>query len=130
MWLTPTGRWLGQGRQEALEPAREAADAYRSLAEASPEAYLPPLALSLHTLAWVLGEAGQWQEALEPAREAADAYRSLAEASPDTYLPGLAELLNNLATRLTENGEEGNAAAAWESAKQARAAIRCGRISL
>ncbi len=91
-------------REEALEPAREAVDIYRRLAQDNPRAFMPDLAMSLNNLANILSELGRREEALEPAQEAADIYRQLAEDNPQAFMPDLAGSLNNLAIRLSELG--------------------------
>ena len=91
-------------RQEALQAAGESVRLYRQLAEASPGAYLPDLAVSLNNLASHLREVGQDQEALQAGEESVRLYRQLAEASPGAYLPNLAGSLSNLA-RLSEDGQ-------------------------
>ena len=96
-------------RNEALEAAREAVELYRELAEASPQAYAPDLAMSLNNLANRLSAVGERNEALEAAREAVRLRRALAEASPEAYAPDLATSLNNLANRLLEVGEQDRA---------------------
>ena len=58
-------------REEALAAAEEAADLYRALAAARPEAFTPYLATSLNTLANRLSELGRREEALAAAQEAA-----------------------------------------------------------
>jgi len=96
-------------RDKALEAAREAADLYKALAEESPAAYTPDLAMSLNNLAAFLSEAGERDKALEAAREAADLYKALAGASPAAYTPNLAASLSTLANRLSEAGERDKA---------------------
>ena len=96
-------------RGEALGVAREAVELYRALAEASPQAYMPDLAMSLNNLANRLSAVGERGEALVVAREAVRLRRVLAEASPQAYTPDLAGSLNNLAIRLSEVGEHGEA---------------------
>jgi hypothetical protein len=64
----------------ALDPAREAVDIRRRLADAEPAAYLPDLAFSLNNLGVSLGEVGDKRAALDPAREAVDIRRRLADA--------------------------------------------------
>ena len=96
-------------RGEALGVAREAVELYRALAEASPQAYMPDLAMSLNNLANRLSAVGERGEALVVAREAVRLRRVLAEASPQAYTPDLAGSLNNLAIRLSEVGERGEA---------------------
>ncbi|MFV2199234.1 hypothetical protein, partial [Nocardiopsis sp. LOL_012] len=69
-------------REEALAPAHEAADLYRTLAGQAPAAdlyrtlagqapaaYLPDLAMALNNLANRLAEVGRREEALAPAHE-------------------------------------------------------------
>ncbi|MDQ3989254.1 MAG: tetratricopeptide repeat protein, partial [Actinomycetota bacterium] len=111
---------VGQ-RQAALAPAQQAADTYRALAEANPEAYLPDLAASLNNLAIRLAEVGQRQAALAPAQQAADTYRALAQANPEAYLPNLAASLNNLANRLAEVGQPAKAVDAYTTSIDALA---------
>ena len=57
-------------RNEALGAAREAVRLRRALAEASPQAYTPDLAMSLNNLANCLSGVGERNEALEAARVA------------------------------------------------------------
>jgi tetratricopeptide (TPR) repeat protein len=107
IWLGNLGVRLsavGQ-RQEALGPAREAADLYRELAAKAPDAYRPALASALNNLAIRLSEVGQRQEALGPAKEAVALRRDLAAKAPDAYRPDLASALNNLATILSAVGQ-------------------------
>ena len=92
-------------RGEALGVAREAVELYRALAEASPQAYMPDLAMSLNNLANRLSAVGERGEALVVAREAVRLRRVLAEASPQAYTPDLAISLNNLANYLSEVGK-------------------------
>ena len=96
-------------RGEALVVAREAVELYRALAEASPQAYMPDLAMSLNNLANRLSEVGERGEALGVAREPVDLRRVLAEASPQAYTPDLAASLSNLANCLSAVGEPGEA---------------------
>ena len=96
-------------RKVALVAAREAVELYRGLAEASPAAYIPDLALSLNNLANILSAVGERNEALVAAREAVRLRRALAEASPQAYTPNLALSLTNLANILSEVGERNEA---------------------
>lgn len=96
-------------RKAALVAAREAVELYRGLAEVSPQAYTPNLAMSLNNLANRLSEVGERNEALEAAREAVRLRRALAEVSPQAYMPALAGALNNLANCLSGVGERGEA---------------------
>ena len=96
-------------RNEALVAAREAVKLCRGLAEASPQAYTPDLAMSLNNLANRLLEVGERNEALVAAREAVRLRRALAEAFPQAYTPDLAMSLNNLANILSAVGERNEA---------------------
>jgi tetratricopeptide (TPR) repeat protein len=55
-WLVGLGNWLPDlgRREEALAAVEEAVTAYRPLAEARPDAFLPDLAMSLNNLADIL----------------------------------------------------------------------------
>ncbi|MFF0061391.1 hypothetical protein ACFYRC_07555, partial [Streptomyces sp. NPDC005279] len=77
-------------RDAALASITEAVDHYRSLAQASPAAYLPDLATSLNNLSVQQSATGNRDAALASITEAVDHYRSLAQASPAAYLPDLA----------------------------------------
>jgi tetratricopeptide (TPR) repeat protein len=96
-------------REEALAPAREAADLYRELAAKAPDAYRPDLAMALNTLANRLSEVGQREAALAPAKEAADLYRELAAKAPDAYRPDLAVSLMAYANCLDAAGADDTA---------------------
>jgi tetratricopeptide (TPR) repeat protein len=61
------------------ERAEEAVRIRRMLAEASPDAYLPDLALCLNSLSTDLGAVGRREEALAAIQEAVKYYRTLAE---------------------------------------------------
>jgi len=67
----------GGRREEALAAAQEAADLYRALARARPEAFTPNLAMSLNNLANRLSELGRREEALTAAQEAVDIRRNI-----------------------------------------------------
>ncbi len=103
-------------RDEALEPAQQAVDIYRQLAEVNPAAYLPDLAMSLNNLGGQLPEAGSPDEPLAPPQQALDIYRQLAEVNPAAYLPNLAGSLTNLGGQLSEAGRRDEA---LEPAQQA-----------
>jgi tetratricopeptide (TPR) repeat protein len=94
-------------REEALAAAQEAADLFRALAEARPEAFTPNLAGSLNNLANRLSELGRQEEAL-------------AEARPEAFTPNLAMSLNNLALMLFELGRHEEALAAAQEAVDIR----------
>ncbi|WP_314804527.1 tetratricopeptide repeat protein, partial [Actinomyces bouchesdurhonensis] len=110
-------------RAAALGVAREAVELYRGLAEASPQAYTPDLAMSLNNLANCLSEVGDREGALGVAREAVELYRGLAEASPQAYTPDLAMSLNNLANILSAVGERNEALVAAREAVRLRRAL-------
>ncbi len=110
-YLSSLGR-----REEALAAAEEAADLYRALAAARPEAFTPYLAGSLSNLAAMLSELGRREEALAAAQEAVQIRRALAAARPEAFTHYLAGSLNNLANRLSELGRREEALAAAEEA--------------
>ena len=95
------------GHQHRSRPATTG-----TLAEASPAAYLPDLAMSLNNLANHRRRPGTGTAALAASTEAVAHYRSLAEASPAAYLPDLAASLNNLAAASGGRGPGGALAAA------------------
>ena len=103
-------------RKAALVAAREAVELYRALAEASPQAYTPDLAMSLNNLANVLSEVGERSIRRQRQMCIRDRYRGLAEAFPQAYTTNLALSLNNLANILSEVGDrEGALVAAREA---------------
>ncbi|MGC5664516.1 tetratricopeptide repeat protein [Micromonospora sp. WMMD723] len=104
--LGNAGQW-----EHALAAADEATNIYRRLVEASPETYLPHLAMSLNNLGTCLSELGRRQEALALAVEAVDIRRDLAKANPEAYLGHLAGSLNNLGTFLLDSGRRDQALA-------------------
>jgi tetratricopeptide (TPR) repeat protein len=97
VWLNTLAVLLGDlgRREEALAAIDEALTAYRALAEARPDAFLPSLATSLNNQSNRLSDLGRREEALAAIDEAVTAYRALAEARPDAFLPDLAGSLNN-----------------------------------
>lgn len=100
----------------AAEVTELAADTLRTLAEASPEPFLPLLAVSLNHLANRLTDLGRPVEALATVEEAVKHYRDLAKANPDRFLPDLAGSLNNLSNSLGDVGRPVEALAAIEEA--------------
>ena len=74
--------WLKAGGQDqaALDAAQESASIYRRLADADPDARLPDLARSLHTLVLRLADAGQIPVAVAVAEEAVSIRRRAADA--------------------------------------------------
>ena len=96
-------------RASALTSITKAVTAYRRLAEANPDAFLPDLAMSLNNLSGRQAEAGDRAGALTSITEAVTAYRRLAEANPAAFLPNLAMSLNNLSLRQAEAGDRASA---------------------
>ncbi|MQA95046.1 MAG: tetratricopeptide repeat protein [Streptosporangiales bacterium] len=80
---------------EALSLIEEAVLAYRELAAADPEPFLPMLANALHNHGMLLVDVGRHSLALPPAEKAATVYMDLADADPG-YNPYLAAALHNL----------------------------------
>ncbi|MFF8619084.1 tetratricopeptide repeat protein, partial [Streptomyces sp. NPDC015350] len=72
-------------REEGLDAIQEATGHYRTLAEASPDAYLPDLATSLNNLSVDLGEVGRREEGLDAIQEAVRIRRTLAEVNPERF---------------------------------------------
>ncbi len=107
-------------REEALAAMQEAADLYRELAQAAPQAFRPDLAMSLNNLGNRLSDLGRREEALKAAQEAADLYRELAEAAPQAFRPDLAMSLNNLGRDLSALGRREEALAATQEAVSIR----------
>ncbi|MEU6739797.1 tetratricopeptide repeat protein [Streptosporangium sandarakinum] len=105
-------------REEALEPATEAARICRRLARTHPDAFLPDLAVISNNLSNRLAELGRREEALEAITEAVTIRRRLAGARPDTFLPDLALSLNNLSIRLADLGRREEALEAVTEAVQ------------
>ena len=103
-------------REAALQAAEEAADLYRELARARPDAFTPHLATSLSNLAPMLRELGRREAALQAAEEAVVLRRELARARPDAFTPDLATSLNNLANMLSDLGRREAALQAAEEA--------------
>ena len=103
-------------REEALAAIQEAADTYRELATAHPDAFRPGLATALTVLSNRLGDLGRREEALAAAREAVTIHWELATAHPDAFRPGLAGSLSNLSNHLGELGRREEALAAIREA--------------
>ena len=82
---------------------------YRQLAEASPEAYLPYVAMTLNDLGNLHSDTGKHDDAEKEYGEALDTYRQLAETSPEAYLPYVATTLNNLGKLHNNTGKHGDA---------------------
>ena len=56
--------------EEALSATEEAAETWRTLAKARPDAFLSDLAMSLNNLGKILGDSGRHEDALHVVREA------------------------------------------------------------
>ncbi|WP_158681043.1 tetratricopeptide repeat protein [Streptomyces viridochromogenes] len=108
----------------ALGYITEAVEICRALAQVSPAAYLPELAMSLNSLSSCQGGVGDDREAaLASATEAVDAYRALAQESPEAHLSDLASSLNNLSVQQSETGDRYGALASITEAVQIRRAL-------
>ncbi|MGV9601911.1 tetratricopeptide repeat protein [Streptosporangium sandarakinum] len=105
-------------REEALEPAIEAARTCRRLAKTRPEVFLPDLAVILNNLSNGLAALGRPEEALEVIDEAVTIRRRLAGARPEVFLPDLAMSLTNLSIRLADLGRREEALEAGAEAVQ------------
>jgi tetratricopeptide (TPR) repeat protein len=108
-------------RAGALEAVREAVEIYRKHSGASPQRYLPDLAMGLNNLSAHLSNMGDGAGALEAIREAVEIRRKLCDAGPRRYLPDLAMSLNNLSAHLIAVGDTAGALEA------SREAIEIGR---
>ena len=90
-------------RDEALATAEEAAEIYRGLAKARPDAFLPNLAGSLNNLGLMYSELGRREEALAAAREAVCLYQKLVESRPAPFLRNFRISVQTLAMILQEH---------------------------
>lgn len=110
-WQAWAGQVLYRANRpaDALPHAQKAVAAYRELAEADPDCYLPDLARSLTSLGVPLAQLGPKADALPIAQEAVTVNQELAEADPDRYLPDLARSLNNLGCTLADLGRPADA---------------------
>jgi tetratricopeptide (TPR) repeat protein len=88
--------------EEALEKLRLAVDAFRRLAGAKPDGFLPELAGSLTNMSIVLSKLERRDEALSAVQEGVGILRDLAKTRPDDFLPNLAGSLNGLSIRLAK----------------------------
>jgi tetratricopeptide (TPR) repeat protein len=100
----------------ALEAGKESIEIYRKLSSASPQRYLPKVAMSLNNLSNSLSAVGDKAGALETVKEAVEIRRNLSDASPRRYLPDLTKSLNNLSVDL---GAVGDTAGSLEAIKEA-----------
>jgi tetratricopeptide (TPR) repeat protein len=72
-------------REDALAAIEEAAQVYRELAAARPDAFRPDLASSLNNLSVRLADLGRREDALAAIEEAAGIRRELAARWPDAH---------------------------------------------
>ncbi|MGO9296536.1 MAG: tetratricopeptide repeat protein, partial [Streptosporangiaceae bacterium] len=103
-------------REDALAAVEEAVTAYRQLAAARPDAFLPDLAMSLNNQSGRLSELGRREDALAAIEEAVTIRRQLAAARPGAFLPALATSLYKQAGVRSELGRREDALAAVEEA--------------
>jgi tetratricopeptide (TPR) repeat protein len=117
-WLNTRAVLLGDlgRREEALTAIEEAVTAYRQLADARPDAFLPNLAMSLNNQSLRLSDLGRREDALTAIEEAVTICRQLADARPDAFLPNLAGSLNNQSACLSDLGRREDALTAIEEA--------------
>jgi tetratricopeptide (TPR) repeat protein len=94
----------------------EAVGAYRELAAAQPDAFLPDLATTLGNWAGCLSGVGRREEALTAISEAVEIRRDLAAVNPDAFLPKLASALINQSIGLIGLGRREEAVTAIEEA--------------
>ncbi len=112
-WLSRMGR-----REDALAAASEAVTAYRDLAAARPDAFLPGLATSLNNQSGCLSGLGRREEALASASEAVTAYRDLAAARPAVFASRLKSSLSIMADLLESAGQASAAETARSEAER------------
>ena len=113
--------------EEALAAIQEAAEVYRELAAARPDAFWPGLAASLNNLSIRLADLGRPEDGLAAIQEATEVYRELAAARPDAFWPDLAMSLNNLSLRLADLGRPEEALAAIQEAVTIRRELVAAR---
>jgi hypothetical protein len=109
----------------AAEASGEAVALRRQLVTSNRNAFLPDLALALHTHSLSLQKINRPAEALKMSHEAVALRRELAGLNPDAHLPELAKTLNNHALRLAETGRT---VAAFEASRES-IAIRRGLVA-
>jgi tetratricopeptide repeat protein len=111
--------WSEVGKQdEALVVAREAVELYRALAEASPAAYTPDLAMSLNNLADILAADGRSEEAQAVFVEGIDRFSPAVRAL----------LLVARATWRDDGGEAGDVVAAAREADATDDPVLLGQV--
>ena len=87
----------------------EVLEKYQKLAESTPEAYLPDVAMTLNNLGALHYDTGKHGDAEKEYGEALEIYCKLAETSPEAYLPDVAMTLNNLGNLHSVIGKHGDA---------------------
>ena len=102
--IGPAGRAGRREREDALAASAEAAEIYRELAAACPDAFRPALAMSLANLTARLAELRRREEALAAIQEATDLCRELAARWPGAYHQELEQSLRVAAW--LEHGED------------------------
>ena len=98
----------------------EALEKYRKLADVSPEAYLPDVAMTLNNLGILHKNTGKHGDAEKEYGEALEIRRKLAESSPEAYLPDVAKTLNNLGNLHSDTGKHGKAEKEYGEALEIR----------
>ncbi len=101
---------------EARKAYEEALAAYRKLAAANPDTYLPNVVAMLTNLGNLHRDQNRMEEALKAYEEALDAYLKLAAANPDTDLPNVVATLNNLGNLHRDQNRMEEARTAYEGA--------------
>src|ERR1039457_2263358 len=129
--MSLNNRWvflseLGR-REEALAAIEEAVTAYRALAQARPDAFLPDLATSLNNQSGRLADLGRREEALAAIEEAVTTYRALAQAPPVVFASRYASSLKAQAALLSELGRDSEAEAVQQEAHTIRGNRRLAR---
>ena len=94
----------------------EGVTAYRNMAGARPEAFLPGLAVSLNNQSSRLGNLGRREEALAAIEEAVTIRRRLTHARPAEFAERLASSLKRQAAILSALGRDAEAKAARDEA--------------
>jgi tetratricopeptide (TPR) repeat protein len=121
-WMSRLGRL-----EDALAAIEEAVTAYRQLAAARPDAFLPDLAGSLTNQSVFLSDVGRREDALAAIEQSVKLRRQLAAARPDAFLPDLAMSLSNQSLRLADMGRREDALAAIEQAVTIRRDLAAAR---
>ena len=93
---------------------------YRNRVEASLEAYLPDVAMTLNNLGALHSDIGKHGDAEKEFCEALEIQRQLVEASPEVYLPDVATTLNNLGILHSDTGKHSDAEKEYGEALEIR----------